>query len=156
MPMKPRGAAKREPFSRNSPDAFSGAVVFRAGNLAGLWISGAPSSARSLEIYIVVAVSFSRSGCGNRLGHVPIFAIKRSAKYEVRLELSYKDYRKDASGQRWGQNEVWSRLRGSNSGPCDYESHALPTELSRPAKIIPSSPLAYQARHEIQLPRVST
>jgi hypothetical protein len=56
---------------------------------------------------------------------------------------------------RCGQNEVWSRLRGSNSGPCDYESHALPTELSRPAKIIPSSPLAYQARPEIELPRVS-
>src|ERR1700676_1024189 len=103
MRMKPRGAAKREPFSRNSPDAFSGAVVFCTVNLAGLWISRASSSARSLEIYIVVAASFSRSGCGNRLGHVPIFAIKQSAKYEVRLELIYKDYSKDASAQRCGQ-----------------------------------------------------
>ena len=39
------------------------------------------------------------------------------------------------------RHKNWSRLRGSNSGPCDYESHALPTELSRPRKIIPSGPL---------------
>jgi len=76
--MKLRGAAKRELFSRSSSYTLSGAAVFCSDDLGGVWFSGAPPSAGSLEIYLVVAVSFSRGGRGNRLGNVSVFPIKQA------------------------------------------------------------------------------
>src|SRR5208282_760773 len=78
--MKRRAGERRKRIRGTQPGTFSCHAALCAGHLRSLWLLEPPPAARPPQVHPVVAVPVSARWRGNRLGHVPLLALKERAE----------------------------------------------------------------------------
>src|ERR1700687_2472702 len=74
--MKRPGGARHEHGNQFQAESFAGHAAVRVGDLRGLRLPRPPAAGRPREVHRVVAVSVPADRRGNRLGYVPLLALK--------------------------------------------------------------------------------
>ena len=120
MRTKRREGEKRERRDRIRPESSTSHAAVCGGDIHCVWFLEPPSAPRAREIHCVVALPLSADRCRNRMGDVPLLAVKES-KFAAELKESSADAIVDSTGRP--SSVVEQPIRNSHPWYCTRRQH---------------------------------
>ena len=140
MPLKRRGAGKREPYEPVSLHPFPGVFVFRGGDLCRVRFSGTPPAQGPGQIHPVVFLAVPARRYWDCLGDVPVLQVEhpRVGRFSNR------------SGQCLQIRAMCSPGKCKRAAPCETWVPQIKLIEGFPAHAIPSSRRALSSRVTVE------